>query len=122
MLTVNFQMFNLVLEKAEEPEIKLPTSVGSLKKICFCFIDYNQRRSIGPAILRDVEVVSLFLPCEFGAVQSLSHIRLFATTPIAAHQASLSITNSWSLLKLTSIKSVMPTNRLILCRLLLLLP
>ena len=44
--TVNFQMFKLVLEKAEEPEIKLPTSVGSLKKqefqknIYFCFIDY----------------------------------------------------------------------------------
>ena len=43
---MNFQMFNLVLEKAEEPEIKLPTSVGSSKKqefqknIYFCFIDY----------------------------------------------------------------------------------
>ena len=47
MWTVNFQMFKLVLEKAEEPEIKLPTSAGSSKKqessrknICFCFIDY----------------------------------------------------------------------------------
>ena len=51
MLNVNFQMFKLVLEKAEEPEIKLPTSSGSLKKqesfrkkknkhIYFCFIDY----------------------------------------------------------------------------------
>ena len=47
MWTVNFQMFKLDLEKAEEPEIKLPTSVGSLKKprdfqknIYFCFIDY----------------------------------------------------------------------------------
>ena len=47
MWTVNFQIFKLVLEKAEEPEIKLPTSSGSLKKqessrknICFCFIDY----------------------------------------------------------------------------------
>ena len=47
MLTVNFQMFKLVLEKVEEPEIKLPTSTGSLKKarefqknIYFCFIDY----------------------------------------------------------------------------------
>ena len=46
MWTVNFQMFKLVLEKAEEPEIKLPTSAGSLKKqefqknIDFCFIDY----------------------------------------------------------------------------------
>ena len=46
MWTVNFQMFQLVLEKAEEPEIKLPTSAGSWKKqefqknIYFCFIDY----------------------------------------------------------------------------------
>ena len=48
MWTVNFQMFKLVLEKAEEPEIKLPTSIGSSKKqefqrnIYFCFIDYNK--------------------------------------------------------------------------------
>ena len=47
MWTENFQMFKLVLEKAEEPEIKLPTSIGSSKKqkssrknIYFCFIDY----------------------------------------------------------------------------------
>ena len=45
---MNFQMFKLVLEKAEEPEIKLPTSAGSLKKeegsrkIYFCFIDYTK--------------------------------------------------------------------------------
>jgi len=49
-------------------------------------------------------------------VQSLSHVRLFATTWTAAHHASLSITNSWSLLKLMSIESVMPSNHLILCR------
>ena len=40
MWTVNFPMFKLVLEKAEEPEIKLPTSAGSSKNIYFCFIDY----------------------------------------------------------------------------------
>ena len=56
------------------------------------------------------------------SVQSLSHVQLFATLWIAAHQASLSITNSWSLLKLISIHSVMPSNHLILCRPLLLLP
>ena len=54
--------------------------------------------------------------------QSLSRVRLFATPWIAAHQASLSITNSWSTLKLTSIESVMPSSHLILCRPLLLLP
>ena len=56
------------------------------------------------------------------AVQSLSRVRLFATPWTVAHQASLSITNSQSLLKLMSIESMMPSNHLILCRPLLLLP
>ena len=56
------------------------------------------------------------------SVQLLSHVRLFATPWTAAHQASLSITNSQSLLKLMSIESVMPSNHLILCYHLLLLP
>ena len=55
------------------------------------------------------------------SVQSLSHVRLFATPWTTARQASLSITNSWSLPKLRSIESVMPSNCLILCRPLLLL-
>ena len=55
------------------------------------------------------------------SVQSLSHVRLFVTPWTAARQASLSITNSWSLLKFMSIESVMPSNHLILCHLLLLL-
>ena len=56
------------------------------------------------------------------SVQSLSRVQLFATPWIAACQASLSITNSRSLLKLMSIESVMPSSHLILCRPLLLLP
>ena len=59
---------------------------------------------------------------QFSSVQSLSRVRLFATPWTAACQASLSITNSWSLLKLMSIESVMPSNHLILCYPLLLLP
>ena len=59
---------------------------------------------------------------QFSSVQSLSHARLFATPRTAACQASLSITNSWSLLKLMSIESVMPSNHLTLCRPLLLPP
>ena len=55
-------------------------------------------------------------------LQSLSRVRLFATPWITACQASLSITNSWSSLRLTSIESVMPSSHLILCRPLLLLP
>ena len=56
------------------------------------------------------------------SVQSLSRVRLFATPWIAARQASLTITNSQSLLKVMPIKSVMPSSHLILCRPLLLLP
>ena len=56
------------------------------------------------------------------SVQSLSRVQLFATPWAAARQASLSITNSQSLLKLMSIELVMPSNHLILCRPLLLLP
>ena len=56
------------------------------------------------------------------SVRSLSRVRLFATPWTAARQASLSFTSSWSLLKPMSIASVMPSNHLILCRPLLLLP
>ena len=58
----------------------------------------------------------------FSSVQSLSHVRLFATPWTAECQATLSITNSQSLPKLMSIESVMPSNHLIFCRCLLLLP
>ena len=59
---------------------------------------------------------------QLSSVQLLSHVQLFATPWTAAHQASLSITNSWSLPKPMSIELVMPSNHLILCRHLLLLP
>ena len=58
----------------------------------------------------------------FSSIQSLSRVQLFVTPWTVAHQASLSITNSRSLLKLMSIASVMPSNHLILCCSLLLLP
>ena len=59
---------------------------------------------------------------QFSSVQSLSHVWFFATSWIAAHQASLSIINSWSSPKLMCIELVMPSSHLILCRPLLLLP
>ena len=59
---------------------------------------------------------------QFSSIQSLTRGRLFATPWTAAHQASRSITNSWSLFKLVSIESVMPSNLLILCHPLLLQP
>ena len=57
---------------------------------------------------------------QLGSVQSLSQVQVFANPQTAARQASLSITNSWSLLRLMSIKSVIPSNHLILCHPLLL--
>ena len=74
---------------------------------------------------RNVLCVSMINSClnnQFSSVQSLSRARLFVTPWITVHQASLSITNSWSLLKLMSIESVMLSSHLILCRPLLLLP
>ena len=65
---------------------------------------------------------SISLCCTIGAVQSLSRVQLLAIPWTAVYQASLSITNSQSLLKLTSIESVMPFNHLTLCCPLLLLP
>jgi len=63
-----------------------------------------------------------FLSISVQSVQSLRHVWLFATPWTAAHQASLSITNSWSLLKLMSLESVMPSNHLIFCHPLLFSP
>ena len=66
--------------------------------------------------------VCVCVSVQFSSVQSLSHVQLFATSWTAVRQASLSITNSQSLPKLMSSESVMPSNHLILCCLLLLLP
>ena len=59
---------------------------------------------------------------QFSSVQLLSRVQFFETPWTAAHQASLFITSSWSLLQLMSIESVMPSNHLILCHPLLFLP
>ena len=63
-----------------------------------------------------------YIESVISSVQSLSRVRLFVTPWTTAQQASLSITNSWGLLKLMSIESVMPSNHLTLCHPLLLLP
>ena len=78
---------------------------------------YSWRRSVNI-----VEITIKDLECYISSVQSLSHVQLFATPWTTAHQAFLSITNSWSPPKPMSIVSVMPSNHLILCRPLLLLP
>ena len=66
--------------------------------------------------------ITFYHSVQFISVQSLSCVQLFATPWIAACQGSLSINNSWSLPKLMSIESVMPSSHLILCHPLLLLP
>ena len=71
---------------------------------------------------RHMKWCSTLLSIQFSSVQLLSCVQLFATPWIAARQASLSITKSWSSPKLLSIESVMPSSHLILCRPLLLLP
>ena len=73
--------------------------------------------------IQNILVVQNFLLCSsLSSVQLLSPVWLHVTQWTAAHQASLSITNSWSLLKIMSIESVMPSNHLSLCHPLLLLP
>ena len=72
--------------------------------------------------LLKVNICKIFNTVIISPVQSLSRVQLFATPWTAAYQVSLSITNSWSLFKLMSIESVMPSNHLILCHPLLLLP
>ena len=103
----------------------------TLNKILFLYAPFSQNK--------DRQIINTYLICEcyieymtistsfdthlmISSVQSLRCVRLFVTPRTAAHQASLSITNSWNLLKFMSIKSVMPSNHLILCHHLLLLP
>ena len=87
-----------------------------------CFISHKQENN--PVVLKAiflsrVRTMSLIFPWIFhpfiSSVQWLSHVRLSVTPWTEAYQAFLSITNSWILLKLMSIKSVMPSNHLILC-------
>ena len=87
-------------------------TIGS--RSCFCWL-YTASPSLATKdVINLISVIS--------SVQSLNHVRLFTTPWTVEHQASLSITSSWSLLILMSIESVMPSNHLIHCRPLLLLP
>ena len=93
----------------------------------YCFLLHFSSETEGgvitsPSLTWEVQYPLQELGHQFSLVQSLSRVRLFSTPWTAAHQASMSITNSRSLLKLMSIESVMPSNHLILCRPLLLPP
>ena len=82
----------------------------------------SPQRTVSSSSAWDLSISCLKTRVQFSSVQSLSRVQLFATPWTAAHQASLSITNSQSLPKLMSIELVMASNHLILSRPLLLLP
>ena len=95
-------------------QTNIADSRGACAHLC---LDTNGK---GPAVTSMLISVHLGLFQRASSVQSLSRVRFFATPWTVAHQASLSITNSQSLLKLMSVESVMPSNHLILCHSLLL--
>ena len=111
-----------------EPEQKLhppyppPQCTKNHTEMAFPIYLNGQFMSNSPVIRGQKPHFQSWLSVQFSSVHSLSHVRLFATPWTAAHQASLSITNSRRSLKLTSIVSVMPSSHLIFCRSLLLLP
>ena len=94
--------------------------VGDLEKAVSVFANVELEQLIFPPLMAYDSWK--YIHKQFSSVQSLSHVQLFATPWTAACQASLSITNSQSLLKLMSIESVIPSNHLILCHPLLLPP
>ena len=94
--------------------------VGDLEKAVSVFANVELEQLIFPPLMAYDSWK--YIHKHFSSVQSLSHVQLFVTPWTAACQASLSITNSQSLLKLMSIESVIPSNHLILCRPLLLPP
>ena len=98
------------------------SSVKSSKTLLVYPLRGTGTPSQGYTVVSWLLLTGLCIPSLPDSVQLLSCVRLFVTPWTAAHQASLSITNSWSLLKLMSVESVMPSNHLILCCPCLLLP
>ena len=96
----------------------LPAGRGLATTLCDPHPQQDRLCGNWPALVPRCDLSTVLV--QFSSVAQLH--RLFVTTRIAAHQASLSITNSWSSLKLMSIELVMPSSHLILCRPLLLLP
>ena len=117
---------NSILPSLAEPHINSAWAVSNLERCLSLQAGFLHRATLHVHLsytpYTDKLPWFLFFVYQFTSVQSLSHVRLFATAWIAAHKASLSITNSQSSLKLMSIESVMPSSHLILCHLLFLLP
>ena len=115
---MNFQMFKLDLEKAEEPEIKLPTSTGSSKE------QQSTRKASTFPLLTTPKPFTVWIVTNCGKFSSsVAQLCLTLCDPMDCSTSSLpTIANFQSLLKLMSIESVMPSSHLILCTPLLLLP
>ena len=96
-----------------------PNFIFSCKGHCLLYSEYLESTEF---FLFSAEILSSLIPSQCSSDQSFSRVRLFVTSWTAARQASLSITNSQSLLKLVSIELVMPSSHLILCHPLLLKP
>ena len=125
-LEIHFHMLYFIW-----PKINLITDETSTKlswiwnphslKFSLSFMEWRRDYVIKDAMKRKcIKYISIYIWRAFSLVQSLSRVQLFVTPWTAALQSSLSITNSQSLLKLMSMDSVMPSNHLILCCLLLL--
>ena len=89
--------------------------------ILLTWVFLTEKNNAFTTIIHYLAHVQMHLHAQFSSVQFLSRVPLFATPWTAAHQDSLSITNSWSLFKVMSIELVMPSNHLILCHPFLLL-
>ena len=108
--------------------LKIKISLGNLASYCKIILKFiwaisslgNRQRQ--NCIVFQLKFNQSLGSVQFSSLQLLSRVRLFPNLWIAAHQASLSITNSWSSLRLMSIESVMPFSHLTLCRPLLLPP
>ena len=115
------QLWTLALSSCDFLQVLwLSGTWASYLQLGLIFVFQNLSKNWRQFILRMWRLVNTWI--QFSSVQSLSHVWLFVTPWTAACQASLSIANSQSLHKLMSIKSVMPSNHLILCCPLLLQP
>ena len=135
ILSKNFTTCKLYLNKQEHKKnhaqwnhlIWSETSKSSINSRFLCcillvfFVNYHCQCVVIIEFLMQLDVKSEIC-FHISSVQSLSRVQLFVTPWITAHQASLSTTNSWNLLKLMPIESLMPSSHLILCCPLLLLP
>ena len=119
---LSIEIYFRELKRDERQKEKIVNYVQEKKQISEKYKITVIKFLIATTFKKDRWVYVCFFMYQIRSDQSLSPVRLFATPWIAACQTSLSITNSWSSLRLTSIESVMPSSHLILCHPLLLLP